>query len=344
MNTLKIGDLIVGENQKKSGKLTVAHRSFSEVNSPITVIRGKTSGPTLAVLAGEHGVEYCGIAAALKLCREIQPEQISGTLIVVPVVNILSFESRSLFVTPTDTVNIYTTYPGDADGSITYSIAKKIFDEVVLKANYVIHLHGGDANEALVPFTYFAVTGDKKIDEVSEAMARSFPVEYVYPMSERKISHTLQDAPKGTTYTTSVEGTIYREASIRGIPGTMSEIGREGKIEQEFVNKQYTGIINVMKYLHMIPGGPQVNWNAKKLKNAVLVSAKKGGLFQPSVQIGDRVRRNQVIGEILDLDGETAEAILSPIDGVVICRMNYAATDPNPLPQQPYLYYITEID
>jgi len=344
VSILKIGDVVVEAGQKKCGKLVVARRSFSEVCSPITVIRGHNPGPTLAVLAGEHGVEYCGIAAAVKLCREIQPEQISGTLIVVPVVNILSFESRSLFVTPIDAVNIYTTYPGDADGSITYNIAKTIFDEVVLKANYVIHLHGGDANEALVPFTYFAITGNSKIDEASEAMARSFPVEYVYPMSEQNISHSIRDAPKGTTYTTSVQGTIYREASIRGIPATMSEIGREGKIEEELVNKQYTGIINVMKYLRIISGNPEINRSAKKLKNAILVSAKKGGLFQPTVQIGENVCRGQVIGEIVELNGEVAETITSPIDGILICRMNYAATDPNPLPQQPYLYYITEVE
>jgi predicted deacylase len=344
LSSITIGPITAHPGEKKSGELLVARRSFSQVCSPITVIRGKKSGPVLAVLAGEHGCEYCGIAAAVKLCREIKPEQISGTLIIVPVVNILSFEARSLFVTPLDMINIYTTYPGDSDGSITHSMAKTVFEEVVLRANYVVHLHGGDANEALVPFTYFAVTGNKKVDEVSEAMARSFPVDYVFPMTEAKVGESLQAAPKGTTYTTSVEGTIYREASIRGIPGTMSEIGREGKIEQELVDKQYTGILNVMKYLGMLEGKPERRASAKKLRNAVLVSARKGGLFQPFVEIGGNVKKGQVIGEIVALTGEVAETIKSPIDGVLICRMNYAATDPNPLPSQPYLFYITEVE
>jgi predicted deacylase len=298
----------------------------------------------LAVLAGEHGCEYCGIAAAVRVCREIKPEQLAGTLVVVPVVNMLSFEQRSLFVTPVDQVNIYTTYPGDAEGSITYSMAKTVFEEVVMKSNYVIHMHGGDANEALVPFTYFAITGNKKVDEVSEAMARSFPVDYIYPMAGRKIGESLQAAPRGTTYTTSVEGTIYREASVRGIPGTMSEIGRDGKIERELVEKQYTGVLNTMRYLGILEGKPQINTNARKLKNAVLVSARKGGLFQSFVEIGEKVSRGQTVGEVVALNGDTVETIKSPIDGVVICRMNYAATDPNPLPSQPYLYYITEVE
>jgi predicted deacylase len=339
-----LGRISVQPGEKKSEELIVGHRSFSEIRCPSTVIRGTKNGPTLAVLAGEHGCEYCGVAAAVKLCREIRPEEISGTLVVVPVVNILMFEARSLFVTPLDGVNIYTTFPGDAEGSVTYTIAKTIFEEIVLKSNYVIHMHGGDANEALVPFTYFAVTGNKNVDERSEAMARCFPVDYVFPMTERKVVESLEAAPKGTTYSTTVEGTIYREASVRGIPGTMSEIGREGKIEKDLVEKQYQGCINVMKYLGMMEGKPKMNTHAKKLKNAKLVSAKKGGLFQPFVEIGDKVRRGQVIGEIVTLNGEVAQTLESPTDGVVICRMNYAATDPNPLPSQPYLFYITEVE
>lgn len=340
-----VGSITAGPSEKKSGELVVARRPFSNVCSPVTVVRGYKPGPVLAVLAGEHGCEYCGIAAAVKLCREIDPEDISGTVIVVPVVNILSFEARSLFVTPLDMVNIYTTYPGDSNGSITHSMAKAIFDEIVLKANYVIHLHGGDANEGLVPFTYYAITGNRKVDEVSEAMARSFPVDYVYPMLEGKVrEESLQAAPKGTSYTTSVEGTIYREASIRGIPGTMSEIGRDGKIEPELVEKHYTGVLNAMRYLKMREGEPELHASARKLKNAVLVSARKGGLFQPLVEIGAMLKKDQVIGEIVALNGEVVETLKSPIDGVLVCRVNCAATDPNPLPSQPYLFYITEVE
>ena len=345
MSTFTVGSVTVGPGEKKNGEIVTARRPFSNVCSPVTVVRGREPGPVLAVLAGEHGCEYCGISAAVRLCREIGPESISGTLIVVPVVNVLSFEARSLFVTPLDMVNIYTTYPGDSNGSITHSMAKAIFDEVVLKANYVIHLHGGDANEGLVPFTYYAITGNQEVDKVSEVMARSFPVDYIYPMSEGRVkSESLTAAPKGTAYTTSVEGTLYREAAIRGIPATMSEIGRDGKIEKELVEKQFTGVTNVMRYLKMLEGKAELRNSARKLKNAVLVSARKGGLFQPFVEVGAMLKKDQVIGEIVTLNGEVVESLKSPIEGVLICRVNYAAADPNPLPSQPYLFYITEVE
>ncbi len=344
MKEFEIGNLNVGPGEKKSGHIVVAHRAHSDVTSPVTVVRGKKPGPVLAVLAGEHGCEYCGIAAAVRVCREVKPEDISGILVVVPVVSTISFDSRSLFVNPIDMVNIYTTYPGDPNGSITYATSNSIFEQVVKKANYVVHMHGGDANEDLVPMAYFAITGNKKVDKVSEDMARCFPLDYVFPMMERKVSESIAEAPKGTSYSTTVQGTIYREASIRGIPGTMSEIGGEGKLVKEMVEKQFQGIMNVMKYLHMKEGTPKLSTKARKLMKAVLVSGKKGGLFQPFSAIGDFVKEGQVIGEILYLNGEVAETIKSPIDGIVICRMNYAATDPNPTPSQPYLYYICEVE
>ena len=102
-----MGELTAKPGEKKSGQLVVARRAFSSVSVPITVINGHTPGPRLAVLAGEHGCEYCGIAAAVRLCRELKPEQVTGSLIAVPVVNIISFESRSLFVTPIDMVSLH---------------------------------------------------------------------------------------------------------------------------------------------------------------------------------------------------------------------------------------------
>jgi len=345
LSTVTIGSLSVGVGEKKHGELVLAQRAISKLSTPITVIRGNKPGPTLAVIAGEHGCEYCGITAAVKLCSDMKPEQIAGTLVVVPLVNIPAFEARSTYVNPVDTVNIWSAYPGDTEGSISYSMTKTIFDEVVLKSNYVVHLHGGDANEATIPYAYFSVTGNKKVDEASEAMARSFPVDFVLPMIEGKAAESLKGSPKGTSYTTSAEGCLYREASIRGIPGALCESGRDGKIEREFVDLHYTGVLNVMRYLGMIEGKPSINTKARKMKDPqALVSAHKGGLYLASAEIGQEVKKGQVLGEILNLHGEVVETLRSPIDGVLICRSNYAAVDANPLPSCPYLFYITQVE
>ena len=345
MSIVTIGSVSVGVGEKKHGELVLAQRAITKLSTSITVIRGKKPGPILAVIAGEHGCEYCGITAAVKLCSDLKPEQITGTLVVVPLVNIPAFEARCTYVNPVDSVNIWSAYPGDTEGSVSYSMTKTIFDEVVLKSNYVVHLHGGDANEATVPYSYFAVTGNKKVDEASEAMARSFQVGYMLPMVEGKAAESLQGSPKGTSYTTSAEGCLYREASVRGIPGCLCESGRDGKIEREFVELHYNGVLNVMRYLRMIEGTHNLNTKARIMKEPqALVSAHKGGLLLASTEIGQEVKKGQLIGEIVNLHGEVVETLRSPIDGVLICRTNYGAVDANPLPSCPYLYYITRVE
>ena len=112
-------------------------------------------------------------------------------------------------------------------------MAKTISEEVILKSNYVLQMHGGDGNEAVEPYVYFSVTGNKKVDETSEAMARCFQVDYIFPMVGTPAGTSSGD-PKGTGYSTGVEGTIYHEASIRGIPGALCEVGRRRKGRETF--------------------------------------------------------------------------------------------------------------
>ena len=78
----------------------------SNTKIPITIINGQNDGPTLLITAGIHGGEYPGIAAAIEISQAIEPEVISGCLIIIHPVNIRSFWERSAFVTPDDGKNL----------------------------------------------------------------------------------------------------------------------------------------------------------------------------------------------------------------------------------------------
>jgi len=345
MSSLKIihiGDVISAPGEKRSGHLKVGEKAASSIELPVTVIQGKDPGPTLAVLAGEHGCEYCGIFAAVRIIKDVQPENIRGTLVVIPLANPPAFEERALFVNPIDAVNIYASYPGSKDGTISYIMANRIFTELTSIADSIIHLHGADYNESLVPFNYYARTGNSKVDSMSQKLASCFPVDYV--LEAEKPSDVTTGSPKGTSYAATAAGTLYGEASAKGIPATMCESGREGKIEKNFVDIHYNGIINAMKILGMMSGEPILRTNQKKLTSPVLVSNHRAGIFNGLVGIGDRVARDQKIGEIWNFTGETVEEIKSPIDGMIVDRINFAAADAFPTQKQPYLFYIAKIE
>ncbi len=173
-SVIRVGNVSSRPGTKQSGHLKVGEKAASSIELPVTIIQGESPGPTLVVLAGEHGCEYCGIFAAVRLIRDIQPGSIKGTLIVFPLANPPAFEERSLFVNPIDVVNLYASYPGSAEGTISYIMAYKIFSEITSIADYLIHLHGADYNESLVPFNYYAHTGNSGVDSMSRKMASLF--------------------------------------------------------------------------------------------------------------------------------------------------------------------------
>ena len=64
-------------------------------NIPVIIINGEKRGPVLALVSGAHGTEYTSIIAIEKLINLLDPSQIAGSVIVVPLVNIQSFEQKA---------------------------------------------------------------------------------------------------------------------------------------------------------------------------------------------------------------------------------------------------------
>jgi uncharacterized protein len=341
-STIQIGDLKGVPGRSVHGMYRVAERAASSIELPVSIIQGKKSGPTLVVVAGEHGCEYSGIVAAVKLAHDLKPAQMSGTVVILPLANPVAFDNRSLFVNPIDQVNPYGAYPGDSRATVTFQVAHKILHEVALKGDAVVHLHGADYNEALVPFNYVPRTGNEEVDRRSSKLASCFPV--AYHLDALPASKSTSVPPVGTTYAVTADGTLYWEAASHGIPATMLEAGKEGKADDETVAIHYEGLLNVMRHMGILPGGAKYRHGVKTLKNPVLVANSSAGLFIPKVGYGEEIRKGQVLGEIWNFRGQVVETIRSPVKGMVVCRINFTAADSYPTQTQPYLFYLTEVE
>jgi predicted deacylase len=342
MKSLEVGGVKAIPGRKVHGKFTVAQRAASNIDLPVTIVQGRRDGPTLVVIAGEHGCEYSGIVAAVRLARDLKAEEISGTVVIVPLANPVAFEQRYLFVNPIDQVNPYGAYPGNPNATVTFQMAHNILHNLALKGDALVHLHGADYNEALVPFNYVPVTGKSDIDKQSSQLASCFPVKYhlrALPAAKSK-----SRPPVGTTYAVTADGTLYWESATHGIPATMVEAGKEGKADEETVSIHYNGLINVLKHLGILRGKAKYQKSVRILHDPVLVANKSAGLFIPKASYGDPVKKGQVLGEIWSFQGKVLETIRSPVDGLVVCRINFTAADSYPTQTQPYLFYITEMD
>jgi hypothetical protein len=324
MQNFKICKTFVEKGKKKFLSVTIAQRSVSEIKIPVTVINGTEDGPLLGIVAGEHGCEYPGILSAAKLSREISPKKLSGGVVILPVVNIPSFENRSMWVNPIDQDRLWDKYPGKLDGTMSQIMVYNVFNEIILKCDYVLQLHSGDLNEALYPHIIFRKTGKQKTDQIINDLVSLFDMQYALEYHEQEGN-----------------GTLMVEASKRDIPTIVLEAGQKGLLEENDVNLFYNGIINVMKYLKMINGKPKF-YKPTILKGAVDILSKHGGILYSHVKLGSIVKKGDLLGEIWNVRGEVLEQLRAPIDGVALAHVTWAAVDPGSLPQQ-YTNYLYEL-
>lgn len=299
----KVQDLEVPKGFKKQGFLKISEKPAGAHKIPITLINGSGDGPTLVVNGGEHGSEYNGPAACLRLMVELDPKEISGQVIIVPMVNTLAFEARWMHSNPIDYRDLTGCYVpeipkgGSGHPKISYQVATTFYKEVLSKGDYRLNLHGGDLEEDVLMSTMYSRTGtDSERDAATLALARNFGWEWIREGIPRPGRTRFKRLPMPITVGT--------------------EAGGMGRCQSDIVDKVVRGVVNAMKHLNMLEGMPEIP-PAAKVFNPYHLYAKRGGFFISNVRAGSLVSEGDVIGVIKNLFGETLEEIVVPTDGIV---------------------------
>ena len=303
----------VGGGKKEFGYINVVDTPAAKFDMPVGIVNGASSGPTLTVTGGLYPTEFYGIEAASRLYQLIKPEELSGRLITIPIVNMSTFQFRTpMFklvqssTSPIDGGNINKSFPGTSKGRPTMVLAYKLFD-IISKSDYHVDFRGGDLNESHLVHTIFLRIGNE-LDETAEMMAKAFGFEYVLPGTP-EIGHTSK-------------GTLIYEAMNKGVASIISESGlgyREQPLD-EFINLHVQGTINLLKYFGMIEGKIVKPKNQRFLDMEwQRVRAPVSGIFQAIADQGDVCKAGELLGLIKDVDGSELGQVLSPVDGVVHC-------------------------
>jgi len=275
---------------------------------PVVVVRGLDPGPTACITAGVHGAEYVGIEAAIRTANGLDPRTLRGTVVVVPVANPPAFAARSIYVCPLDGKNLNRVFPGSADGSASERIAHALFTEAISRADAHIDLHGGDLNEALVPFVIYSRDASADVMARSRAMAEAFGLPYVIEGS--------------------VPGAAFAAAAAAGVPSILPEAGGQGILDEAMVSLHLRGIRNVLGLLGMIPEKPGPVEAPVLVSSFVWVRSEHAGLFYPRVRVGAPITSGEPVGEIRDWYGQTVAHLSCPASGVVLFVVTTPATNP----------------
>ncbi|WP_302326469.1 M14 family metallopeptidase [Enterocloster lavalensis] len=261
----------------------LAHKAV--VQLPVIVVAGKKEGPVLWINGTVHGDELNGSYAAWELSGEIDPEQLSGTLVVTPICNPIAFECRNK-ISAIDNMDMDTAFPGDPEGMMTQRIAHLIYREIKANAGAVISFHTMATPYRADPYSVRKIIPgvSDSVNEVSEGMQRAFGVVTNCVVDLRGDTNELPGVTNGALDITCMKD---------GIPAFMGEMGQGGKVETEYVEAAKKGILNVMRYLKMLDGPVEKPGRQVLITKRRFLRSDKGGMIRMNVKSGDEVKAGE---------------------------------------------------
>ena len=264
----------------------------SNVEIPVHVFRSKADGPVILLSAGMHGDETNGIEIIRKIISRSEVSHLKcGTVIAIPVINIVSFlfGSRDL----PDGRDMNRCFPGKSKGSLGSRIAHDLMKHIV----------------PLIDFGFDFHTGGSKINNHPQMRC-------VFEFSDNlKLAEVF--SPPLIINSSYRDGTFRREAAKKGKPILVFEGGESLRFDYLSINEGVNGILRTLHHYGMIEVKVPNNPSVKLLKD-YWVRADESGLFHASVPNGSHVRQGDLVGVICNPYGSIDQKLLAPKSGWVV--------------------------
>ena len=274
------------------------------VSFPVCCVEGAVPGPVVCVTAGVHGCEYPGISAAIRLYQRLDPQDVRGTVRIVPIVNMGAFRERHMFVCPEDEKNLNRVMPGTPEGSFSEVLAYHLFEDYIRGSDVYLDLHGGDMVEDLVPFSLVHRGKDDAVFRRSLELAEYFGLEHIVLTSD---SGGWND-----------KGTTYANAAKIGIPAILAEVGHIGQLTAEHVERHLKGLESVLRHVGVLKGTPEKKRDYTYYDQFLWLRSTTEGFFNAACKVGQNVTKGQELGFVENCFGERLETVTAPATGDVL--------------------------
>lgn len=287
---------------------------WANVMIPITTVapehgRQKT-GPTVLLLGGNHGDEYQGQIAAMKLARELTPSMVNGRIIIIPSLNFPAARAATR-LSPLDGMNMNRAFPGDPNGPVTSQIAHYLTNTLFPMSDVIIDIHSGGRSMEFLPCAHMHVVPDRQQRQRMLKAMLAWNTDFAFLYTD-----------------IAGNGLLPVEAENQGKTVVTTELGGGEAIPAHIHKIAQSGLRNVLIHVGLLEGKEQTRESLGKpptiLTQALSVDdyllAPESGIFEICHELGSPIRRGDTIGFIhhLERPDRAPEKIVALTEGYLM--------------------------
>lgn len=293
-STLKICDTVIHPGEEANLALPIPDQySCAPLYMPIKVIHGKTKGPCLLIFSTLNGNELNGIEIVNRLMEQTKVDQMSGTIIAIPVLNVYglthfpsSLPSRK---------QLADCFPGSATGDFGERLAYLFTEEILKKADYCIELQTGELNHNILPQVYCSFDNSD-----AKKLAKAFNTPVITNVS--------------------VDDNSLRETTDHlNIPLLVYQAGEAMRFDENAITSGVNGVTNIMRHIDILPKAPIAEIKPIFSKDENWLGAHTGGILHTDCSLGQVIKKGEVIARVSDPFGAgITEKVKAPNDGIIV--------------------------
>ncbi|RLK03179.1 succinylglutamate desuccinylase/aspartoacylase family protein [Tenacibaculum discolor] len=268
------------------------------IEIPVYIFNGDQLGPTILLQGGLHGDEVNSVELVRRMLIDKSYKIHRGCVIVVPLLNIFGFLNMSRDMHGKD---VNRSFPGSKTGSLASRMAYYLMKEITNNVDFAIDFHTGGEQRNNFPQIRYTPEDDRALQ-----LANIFNAPFMF--GSRLI-------PK------SFRNQCYKN----NIPVIVYEGGESLRLEEKAIQQGINGTLRILKHFKMVKESIEIPKNPTSIhiNKHKWVRAKVAGLFTPIVHNGEKVKKGQVLGHIMDTYGETNFSVKSPYDSYIIAKNNF---------------------
>lgn len=292
-----LGGVKIERGSNVTVEIELPHLYSTPMKLAVRVIRGKKDGPTMFVSAAIHGDEINGIEIIRRFRTLKILEELKGTIILIPMVNVYGVMNLSRYLPDRRDLNRH--FPGSSQGSLASRMAKIFMDEIVTKCDFGIDLHTAAIHRSNLPQIRTDID-----NKYTLSLAKAFEAPVI-------LHSQLRD------------GSLRAVTQESGVPVLLYEAGEALRFDEQSIRIGVKGIINILQASKMLPKyRPSLKGKTPIVtRSSEWLRAPDSGIIRTLKGLGDTVVKGEIIASIYEPLEDKNFAVIAPYNGIIIGKL-----------------------